>query len=137
MRLAARESAYEASGHASPLPRAGAARGGRTIVRRRCVAPFVWSGPMTSTLASLPAAFGQVLRRVRTEREISQQTLAFECELDRTYISLLERGLRQPTLTTLVLLGSALSIDPAELVRQTLAMKPVPRARARGTQSRK
>lgn len=113
------------------------AHGGRTIVRRRWVSPFVWSGPMTSTLASLPAAFGQVLRRVRTEREMSQETLAFECELDRTYISMLERGLRQPTLTTLVLLGAALSIDPAELVRLTLAMKPVPRVRARGTASRK
>lgn len=92
---------------------------------------------MTSTLASLSINFGQVLRHERTQRELTQEQLAFECELDRTYISLLERGLRQPTLTTLVLLGSALEIDPAELVRRTLAMKPVPGARTRGTHSRK
>lgn len=90
---------------------------------------------MTWTPASLSVAFGQVLRRVRTEREVSQAWLAFECELDRTYISMLERGLRQPTLTSLVLLGNALGIDPADLVRQTLALKATPRARA--VQSRK
>ena len=69
----------------------------------------------------LQLSFGRVLRRLRTEREISQGALALECDLDRTYNSLLERGLRQPTLTTLVVLGTALNVDPADLVRQTVA----------------
>ena len=91
---------------------------------------------MIPTLASLPVNFGQVLRHVRTERGISQEALALECELDRTYISLLERGLRQPTLTTLVALSIALEVDAAELVRQTLLMKSMPGSRSRGTRTR-
>ena len=75
----------------------------------------------TSQPTPLQTSFGTVLRRLRIERGISQGDLALECELDRTYISLLERGLRQPTLTTLVVLGAALKMDPAELVRQTVA----------------
>lgn len=76
---------------------------------------------MPQTPPALQLNFGQVLRRLRTEREISQGDLALECGLDRTYISLLERGLRQPTLTTLVVIGAALKVDAAELVRQTVA----------------
>ncbi len=78
---------------------------------------------MTQTVDPTPLQlnFGVVLRRLRLERGISQGALALECDLDRTYISLLERGLRQPTLTTLVVLGAALNLDPAELVRQTVA----------------
>lgn len=78
---------------------------------------------MTQTADPTPLqlSFGTVLRRLRLERNISQGDLALECDLDRTYISLLERGLRQPTLTTLVVLGAALKVDPAELVRLTVA----------------
>lgn len=64
-------------------------------------------------------AFGEVLRQARAVRGLSQQDLALEAELDRTYISLLERGLRQPTLTTLVVLADALGNDPATLTKQT------------------
>lgn len=53
-------------------------------------------------------AFSEVLRGVRKEREMSQEELADACRLDRTYISLLERADRQPTLTTLLLLAAAL-----------------------------
>ena len=45
--------------------------------------------------------FGKVLREMRDENQISQEKLAEYCDLDRTYISLLERGLRQPTITTI------------------------------------
>lgn len=62
-----------------------------------------------------------VLRQVRTSRGLSQQDLALESDLDRTYISLLERGLRQPTLTTLIALASALDRDAAGLVTETVA----------------
>ncbi len=36
--------------------------------------------------------------------------------LDRTYISLLERGMRQPTLRTILLLSGALEISPAQMI---------------------
>lgn len=54
-------------------------------------------------------------------RRLSQEKLALECDLDRTFISLLERGLRQPSLTTIVALSGALDTDAAELVRATVA----------------
>jgi transcriptional regulator with XRE-family HTH domain len=62
--------------------------------------------------------FGQVLRELRIEKKISQEKLAEYCELDRTYISLLERGLRQPTLTTLFRISKALDMKPSEIVRR-------------------
>ncbi|MBP7508453.1 MAG: helix-turn-helix transcriptional regulator, partial [Prolixibacteraceae bacterium] len=54
--------------------------------------------------------FGNVLCELRKEKNISQEKLAEYCDLDRTYISLLERGLRQPTLTTIFKISSALKI---------------------------
>ena len=76
---------------------------------------------MATDSKSIQKTFGEVLREVRVGRGLSQQELALQSELDRTYISLLERGLRQPTLTTLIVLASTLDIDPAELVHRTTA----------------
>ena len=64
-------------------------------------------------------AFGTVLRTVRQERGISQDRLAEICGLDRTYPSLVERGLRTPKLFTLLTLASALDISPGRLVVET------------------
>ena len=66
----------------------------------------------------LQNAFGEVLRELRIKRGISQENLAFESDLDRSYISLLERGLRQPTLTTVFLLANTLECRGSELVRR-------------------
>jgi len=76
---------------------------------------------MATDSKSVQKAFGEALRQMRVSRGISQQELALESELDRTYISLLERGLRQPTITTLMGLSDALDIDPALLIKKTKA----------------
>ena len=62
--------------------------------------------------------FGRVLRAKREGKEISQQDLAFASGLDRTYISLLERGLRQPSLTSILNLSLALEIEPWVLIKE-------------------
>ncbi|NEW81134.1 MAG: helix-turn-helix transcriptional regulator [Mariniphaga sp.] len=62
--------------------------------------------------------FGSVLREMRIENHISQEKLAEYCDLDRTYISLLERGLRQPTITTIFKLAKALNISPSALIEK-------------------
>ena len=62
-------------------------------------------------------AFGFVARSLRKRMKISQETLADECKLDRTYISLLERGLRQPSLSTIFSIAKALSTTPSELLK--------------------
>lgn len=62
--------------------------------------------------------FGKVLRAKREGKNISQQELAFTSGLDRTYISLLERGLRQPSLTSILNLSLALEIEPWVLIKE-------------------
>jgi DNA-binding XRE family transcriptional regulator len=62
------------------------------------------------------AVFGPALRRVRTERGLTQEQLAEVSGLHRTEISLLERGERKPLLETIVGLCRGLGVTPAELL---------------------
>ena len=73
---------------------------------------------MSSQHPDISAIFGEVLYRYRVEREISQEELAFEAGVDRTFISRLERGVRQPTITTLIGLGQALNVSAADMVKE-------------------
>ena len=67
---------------------------------------------------TLEIAFGQVLREFRNDKGISQEKLAMECDLDRTYISMLERGLRQPSLKTIFALAKALNTVPSKIIKK-------------------
>ncbi|MCD1655978.1 helix-turn-helix domain-containing protein [Treponema zuelzerae] len=60
--------------------------------------------------------FGKIVRQLRNQKGLSQEQLADLCELDRTYISLIERGLRQPTLKTIFRIANSLQITPSELI---------------------
>jgi transcriptional regulator with XRE-family HTH domain len=60
--------------------------------------------------------FGARLRAARRRRGISQEQLGTDTGLHRTHISLLERGLREPSLDTLVLLSRGLRIPPARMI---------------------
>jgi len=62
-------------------------------------------------------AFGQVLRRQRKARGMSQETLAFEAGIQRNYVSLIELSRNQPTITTVFKLANALSMKPAKLIQ--------------------
>jgi transcriptional regulator with XRE-family HTH domain len=61
-------------------------------------------------------AFGRVLRELRHARGLSQEQLASLGDFDRTYPSLLERGLRTPTLTVIFRLADVLGITASALV---------------------
>lgn len=61
--------------------------------------------------------FGQVLLEQRRSKNLTQEDLAIKSDLDRTYISLIERGMRQPTITTLFRLSTALEIFPEEIIK--------------------
>lgn len=63
-------------------------------------------------------AFGLVVRQMRKARGLSQEALADEAHLDRTFISQLETGTKQASLTTIFRLASALRIDASDLLRQ-------------------
>ncbi len=68
---------------------------------------------------------GLNLRKFRLERGLSQEALAFECGLHRTYISGVERGVRNPTILVLEEIALALGVPSAKL------LEDVPRKRAR------
>ena len=59
--------------------------------------------------------FGERLKRLRQHKQFSQEKLADAASLDRTYISLLERGMRNPSLECLAAIASALDITISEL----------------------
>jgi transcriptional regulator with XRE-family HTH domain len=65
-------------------------------------------------------AFGRVLREERKQKGMSQEELAGDAEFDRTYPSLLERGLRTPTLTVLFQIAKVLGVTAGYLVIRTL-----------------
>ena len=62
-------------------------------------------------------SFAKVLKSLRMMRKMSQEELAFQSNLDRTYISMLERGIHQPTIATLFALSKALKIKASELIK--------------------
>ena len=59
---------------------------------------------------------GDELRRARQEAEMTQEQLAFEAELDRTYISHLENGHKSPTVDVLFRIAAALGIQASEIL---------------------
>jgi len=73
-------------------------------------------------------AFGQALRDVRQQTGISQEQLGLDAGFDRTFISLIERGMQSPSIRTVVRLAAVLGIPPSEIVRrmETLLHQPRP-----------
>lgn len=62
-------------------------------------------------------AFGEVLRELRGERGLSQEGLALEAELQRNYVSLLERGKNSASLKTLFKLSPVLKVSVMQMMQ--------------------
>lgn len=60
--------------------------------------------------------FGQRLREIRTERGFTQETLALEAGLDRSYIGGVERGERNISLVNICVLATTLRVRPKDLL---------------------
>ena len=75
---------------------------------------------MGSNRRDVASAFGRTLRCARNRLGITQEKLAELANLDRAYPSLLERGLRTPTLTAYLDISAALNLKPESLVQGTL-----------------
>jgi transcriptional regulator with XRE-family HTH domain len=58
---------------------------------------------------------GWNLRRLRKERDITQEDFATDSGIDRGYISGVERGVRNPSVLVLARIAAALNVDVAEL----------------------
>lgn len=63
-------------------------------------------------------AYGIVLRKYRLAENLSQEKLALKCNLDRTFIGMLERGERQPTISTLFSIAENLNISAANFIEE-------------------
>lgn len=65
---------------------------------------------------STAEAFGSAVRVRRSDLGLSQEALGFRCKLDRTYISGIERGARNPTLDVIWRLAQGLETKPSTLL---------------------
>jgi transcriptional regulator with XRE-family HTH domain len=63
-------------------------------------------------------AYGFAFRSLRKEAGLSQERLAHLSDLDRTYVSGIERGERNPSLTNLLKLADALHVPLSEIARR-------------------
>lgn len=64
------------------------------------------------------AIVGENVRRLRLERGLTQEQLAFESKIDLTYVGGIERGRRNPSLLVLVRIAGALAVEPSLLIVQ-------------------
>ena len=72
----------------------------------------------------LAVAFGEYLKTIRKDSDKSQSELAFDASMDRTYISLLERGLSAPSLLVLDSLAKSLGMTMTDLMAGFEAQLP-------------
>ena len=62
--------------------------------------------------------FARNLRRYRQEKGLSQEALAHEAGVDRTYISALERSVYSASITMVAKLATILGVEPAALLQR-------------------
>ena len=67
---------------------------------------------------SIVDRFPEVLRKVRTDKGLSQEELADLAGLHRTYISQIERGLKSPSLRSLEQIANGLGVTLSEMLRR-------------------
>lgn len=60
---------------------------------------------------NIKVLFGQRVKQLRQQAGMSQETFADKCGLDRTYISGIERGVRNPTLEVINVIAKGLDIE--------------------------
>ena len=65
----------------------------------------------------LVVTLGRNIRRLREEAGLSQEQLAFDAGMKRSYLSDMERGVRNPTVRALGRIAVALKVEPTELLR--------------------
>jgi transcriptional regulator with XRE-family HTH domain len=64
------------------------------------------------------AVLGKNVRRLRQQRKLTQEQLAFEAEIDLTYMGGIERGKRNPSLLVMARIAAALSVPLTKLLAE-------------------
>lgn len=78
---------------------------------------------MKVTLPALKLALSANIKRIRKEQGISQEKLALKADMDRSYMSELERCLANPSIEALLRIANALEVAPSDLL-QLIRRKP-------------
>jgi DNA-binding XRE family transcriptional regulator len=118
-------------GRRFPYGRKGNSAKGRTFLDRAChFTSSRYSGQKKDSTeakfllqeefldsAAVTKAFGRVLREQRKQARLTQEQLALTADLQRNYVSELERGEKQASVVTLFKLTTALRVAPHEFVR--------------------
>jgi transcriptional regulator with XRE-family HTH domain len=68
--------------------------------------------------SSFHRAFGQAIRQVRHERDISQEELALRAGIQRSYLGGIERGERNPSLANIVKIATTLDLPPSAILKR-------------------
>ena len=68
--------------------------------------------------------FAHNLRKARHAKGLSQEALAYEADVDRTYISALERGLYSATIDMVNKLAAVLDVEASELLERPAKLRP-------------
>jgi transcriptional regulator with XRE-family HTH domain len=69
-------------------------------------------------------AFARNLRKARHEKGLSQEALAYEAEIDRTYVSALERGVYSATIDMVDKLATVLNVEASTLLERPPKQRP-------------
>ncbi len=69
---------------------------------------------------SLREVFARNLRRTRHSKGLSQEGLAYEAGIDRTYVSALERGVYAATIDMVEKLAAVLGVEPSTLLQRSV-----------------
>jgi transcriptional regulator with XRE-family HTH domain len=64
------------------------------------------------------AVLGKNVRRIRQQKGLTQEQLAFEAEIDLTYVGGIERGKRNPSLLVMARIANALSVPLTRLLHE-------------------
>jgi transcriptional regulator with XRE-family HTH domain len=75
----------------------------------------MWPGP---AMRDWCAIVGKNVRKFRQQRKLTQEQLAFEAEIDLTYVGGIERGRRNPSLLVMARIADALQVPLAKLISE-------------------
>ena len=74
---------------------------------------------MKATLPALKQAISSNIQRIRKEQGVSQEKLALKADVDRSYMSQIERCLANPSIEAILRISNALEVAPSELLLLT------------------
>jgi DNA-binding XRE family transcriptional regulator len=88
------------------------------VIYLRCHSGGVATSRATNPKSDPSVAFGELLRKRRTEQKMSQDALAAKSGYERAFISLIERGKTNPSLRSIFDICTALDIKPSVFIRR-------------------